>query len=127
MRNTAEPTGVHRADPILSLADNDLPRRDACIAEANRLRNEASDSRDWARIGWLQNVRVGDLVLELTRASWSKNPHYRKIGLGYLVATDGDTHYIQYGPEPDDVAEWGNAMLVRVPDEAVTFALEGYR
>lgn len=123
MNSLDEPTGIHRTDPILSLDADNLPRRDACIAEANRLRHEASDSRDWARISWFQDVQVGHLVLELTRASWSKDPHYRKIGFGYLIATDGSTHYIQYGPNPDDVAEWGNAMLVRVPDEAVALAL----
>lgn len=122
--NTTEPTGTRRDDPILSLDPTNLPRRAACIAEANRLRAEAADSRDWDRIAaHHQEVQVGDLVMELTRAAWSKDPHYRKIGFGYLVAIDGDTHYIQYGPSPDDIAEWGNAMLVRVPDEAVTHAL----
>lgn len=125
--STTEPTGIRRDDPILSLDPANLYRRDRCIDQANRLRAQAHNDRDWARIGWFQDVHVGDLVLELTRASRSPAPHYRKIGLGYLVAIVGETHYIQYGPEPDDISEWDSAVLARVPDEAVTLALEATR
>ncbi len=115
-------TGVPRSDPFLTLDDTGLALREAAIARTNELRRQANDESDWAAIGRFHGPQVGDLVLELTRASWSRDPKLRSMGFGYLIGVStgrDETHYVQYGPNPDDVCEWQNCMFIRVPAEAL--------
>lgn len=98
--------------------------RDKRIAEASERHRAAVAQTDWAAMQYLQNPAIGDLVLELTRASRSKDQHTRTIGFGYLLAQHGDTWFIQYGPDPDDVASWESAMFIRA--EPVADEPSGY-
>lgn len=113
-------TGVPRTDSFLKLDDAGLALRDRVIAETLRLHYGASDDRDWRALGVSLQPRVGDLVLELTRASWTKDPKLKAMGFGYLVARTGETWHVQYGPDEDDICAWGNAMFIRVPAAALT-------
>ncbi len=120
-----EPIGVPRTDPFLVLDDDGYALRTAIIDEVNRRYNEAPTVRDRMEItATRSNPRVGELALELTRASWSKERHIRTIGLGYLVAVHGQKVYVQCGPDPEDVAEWENCVFVRVDPDVVRAVLE---
>lgn len=85
----------------------------------------------------------GDLVIEVSRALHSQDPKMRHWGFGYLLAerqewckSDEDwlaecaaeewdpateertterATYIQYGPRPEDICRWHNAMFDSVP------------
>jgi hypothetical protein len=118
MMSARRVAGTYRDDPFLVLDEPGLAMRDACIAEAVRLHRQAHDARDWTALGQFLDPAVGDLVLELTRASWARDQRLRTIGFGYLVGRDGETWYVQYGPEPDDICDWDNCMFIRVPAAA---------
>jgi hypothetical protein len=111
-----------RTDSFLALTDEGDQLRDAIISETMRLQREAlgNGRTDWAAFARFQNPKVGELVLELTRASWSKDPRMRRIGFGYLIYAEGENYQVQYGPNPDDVCDWANCQFIRVPAEALT-------
>lgn len=110
--------GAPRTDPFLGLDDAGDTARFAAMDAARRHHYAAVDRHDWAEMGRLQRPEVGDLVLELTRASWTKNLEIRRSGFGYLVARDGEHWYVQYGPGPEHVCDWQGAMFIRavLPD-----------
>lgn len=110
-----------RTEPYMALTDEGQQLRDDIITETVRLHRQAlgAGNPDWVAFARFQDPKVGDLVLELTRASWSKDARMRCIGFGYLVYADGDNFQVQYGPGPDDVCDWANCQFIRVPTEAL--------
>jgi hypothetical protein len=119
------PAGQLRTDPFLSLDPDGLDLRDRIINETRKQYRAAFQPRlNFTAAAQFDNPQTGDLVLELTRSSVAADQRVRAIGFGYLVGHDGETWWVQYGPNADDVCEWGNCLLIRVPDSAVSTCLD---
>lgn len=108
--------GTLRTEPYLA---EDADNLRVSLIEAARDRNHAAiDSSDWDLMTELQSPRPGDLVVELTRASWTADAWIRRLGFGILLERDGDRFHVQYGQEPEQVQLWERAMFLRVREGA---------
>lgn len=103
------PVGTARTEPWLRLDDTGHALRHRILDGLNARRNTLVES------AFGRHPQPGDIVVEVTRALWSPDERIRTIGLGFFLAKDGGTSYIQYGPNTEDVSEWGNCALAVVP------------
>lgn len=101
--------GTRRTEPWLQLTEDGMELRFRLLDGLNDRRNVLIGS------AFTRDPKPGDVVVEVTRAVWSPNQDIRKIGIGVLLARDGGTYYVQYGPGPEDVADWGNCAFAVVP------------
>ena len=129
--------GIDRGDTdLLSLDDRARPHRDGLYVLGRLLRQVTSIGSQppvvaalWHR---MHNPQPGDLVIETSRPHPS--PADRVRGFGYLLARRWELRggvgaepvwYIQYGPEPDQVARWSvGAVFTTLPIQVTSRWLE---
>lgn len=148
-------TGTDRSgDDMLSLDERAFPARFALIAMARHLQtatlvgNQAPIAAEiYQRI---RHPRVGDLVVESSVGTHTKDPLRKVPAFGYLIekrrewwhtdaewaallAEDPDAYggddqrptdtawYVQYGPAPGDVYRWVNCDFLAIPIDPQEF------
>lgn len=119
------PIGIARQDSFLSLEDSALAARVQIIVMASHLYrstligNAPPVTRELFQA--MAHPEVGDLVVEqtITMLRIRRDPEAAVQGLGYLLETRTEGHeqvwYVQYGPAPEDVVRWVNAMFIAIP------------
>ncbi len=137
-----------RHDPpgLLSLDGVAVPYRDAIVAMVRHLGSTTVVGRPAPIVAGIDKrmsePEVGDYVVEVTGAGWSKDPRRRLMAFGVLLArrqewatSDADwaaevaadhglmdddrvredAWYVQYGPEPEDVCRWTDCDFRMAP------------